>query len=191
MKRLGTFLFLTVLLSTFGQKHRFSIKWGKDSIGELTALRIKKGHSETIKISSDSKFTVLLMDQEMTTDCISVFRHDSLNTNTSESVRNDDKEKVSTSFLNGSYFCLKEDKCFKLKERVKFTVSKLYFYEPKNILSIYSERHLTFCKISRVSEGRYKLELPNGNENFYSYQNGQLVEMYSKRMGFVLKFVKV
>lgn len=172
------------------QTNKFSIKWGKDSIGFLTAKRSKTSSSETINIFSKTRFSVLLMKQKMETNSISVFKKDSLNVNKSVSNLNNDVDEVITSIYKGAYFCTKDGKCEKVKGgKIKFTVSKLYFYEPVNLSKIYSERHLKFCTIIKQNDGRYKLVLPNGNVNYYTYKSGKLVNMTSTRYGTKLQFV--
>ncbi len=189
------FIILILVLTThtsFTQTRKFSINWGSDSIGYLTAQSAKTETSETIKINTNSKFSVLFIPQHMVTSSTSFFKKDTLNNNKSESqLNNDDKELATTSVCKGDYLCIKDGKKSTLKEKIKFTVSKLYFYEPKNINSIYSERHLAFCKITLHKKGVYKLTLPNGNVNYYTYKNGKLEKMTSKRMGFTLTFSAV
>ena len=191
MKTLLLTIFGLSIVLGFSQTQNFTVHLGDDSIGFLTAKRLKKGDSETIRITSDTKFSILLLKQKMRTNSVSIFKRDSLKVNKSESALNDNADVVTTSHKGNEYLLSKDGKSSSLRDKISFTVSKLYFYEPKNVSSIYSERHLSFCTITPVKENMYRLVLPNGNVNYYTYKAGKLVSMTSKRYGMILKFVGV
>jgi len=64
---------------------------------------------------------------------------------------------------------------------ITFSVTDLYFTEPKGQRRVYGEYFGTFFSMSGGAGGRYQARLNgNGQEDEYRYRNGQLVEVIKK-----------
>lgn len=48
----------------------------------------------------------------------------------------------------------------------------IFMHEPKNVRKIYSNHFQQLLPLKKVEQHKYKLELPDGNYNYYSYLNG-------------------
>ena len=57
---------------------------------------------------------------------------------------------------------------------IVYSVCCLYFKEPAGMSHVYSENYLAFCPITKVDE-YYLIEFPDGNKNYYKYQNGTCI----------------
>ncbi len=75
------------------------------------------------------------------------------------------------------YDMMVDDEQTVLKEKIDYTMTTLYYDEPKNVDKVFSERYATFCTIKPVGKGKYELTLPNGKKNYYNYVNGKCTEV--------------
>jgi hypothetical protein len=48
----------------------------------------------------------------------------------------------------------------------------LYFYEPLQVRQVYSGNFQQFVDVKPVGDHTYRIDLPDGNYNFYTYKNG-------------------
>ena len=58
------------------------------------------------------------------------------------------------------------------QSRIAYTTALLYYREPLQVQQVYSERFGEFCKIIPQGKGKYILEMPDGKQNIYHYENG-------------------
>ncbi len=58
---------------------------------------------------------------------------------------------------------------------IRYSVLSLYCKEPVNIGRVYSDNFRQYVEIKRVANNKYRLILPNGNSNYYSYRDGVCV----------------
>jgi len=57
---------------------------------------------------------------------------------------------------------------------ITFNMLSLYTTEPVDIGKVYSDNFQTFLSIERSESHKYKITMPDGNYNYYYYQNGIL-----------------
>jgi len=69
--------------------------------------------------------------------------------------------------------------------------STLYFAEPVDMKQVYSDVYAAFLNIEKVSDGVYKLILPDGNVNYYYYTNGVCSKVHIERTLFTVEFILV
>ena len=62
-------------------------------------------------------------------------------------------------------------------EGIKYSVIDLYFKEPKEITSVFSNTHAELLELTAKAEGVYELKLPDGKKNKFTYSNGKLVRV--------------
>lgn len=72
---------------------------------------------------------------------------------------------------------------------IRFSVVSLYFEEPKNQLTIFSDALGTTVPIKQIRKGTYRLDLPNGNFNYYNYVNGICTMIEIHHSFFEIQFV--
>jgi hypothetical protein len=73
---------------------------------------------------------------------------------------------------------------------LRFSTAKLYFQEPRGIEEVYSERFLQYCRLEAQEDHQYKLYLPDGKINYYTYKDSELVKVDIERTWFNLEFRK-
>ena len=85
------------------------------------------------------------------------------------------KVKVNNSATwNGKSYLMtnKDNEPSSLQHLIYLTTANLYYLEPTNIATVFSEKFQKMIPIKHVGNRRYLLDLPNGNKAYYSYTNG-------------------
>lgn len=59
-----------------------------------------------------------------------------------------------------------------LRHLIHYSTASLYYLEPSNIPSVFSENFQKMIAVKSVGNRKYTLELPNGNKTSYTYANG-------------------
>jgi hypothetical protein len=72
---------------------------------------------------------------------------------------------------------------------VEHTVLSLYYKEPVNIGEVFSDNFQQYLPVCRTSSGQYRVDLPNGNSNYYIYQQGNLVRVEVDQPFYALQFI--
>ena len=57
---------------------------------------------------------------------------------------------------------------------ITYNMLSLYSKEPENVNKVYSDNFETFIAIQKTDAHKYKIELPDGNYNYYYYKDGVL-----------------
>ena len=55
---------------------------------------------------------------------------------------------------------------------IEYNIHSLYFHEPVNLQKVYSDNYQQLLPIKKINEHSYKIQLPDGNCNYYFYKNG-------------------
>ncbi len=103
------------------------------------------------------------------------------------------KVKVNnTATWNGKYYDMKnkDDEKSSINQLIHLTTANLYYYEPKDMQLVYSEKFQKMIPIKNTGTRKYTLELPNGNKTTYSYTNGICSLVEADTDWATLKFVK-
>lgn len=75
---------------------------------------------------------------------------------------------------NGSSYHMtnKDNDVTTLRHLIHYSTASLYYLEPSNIPSVFSENFQKMIAVKSVGNRKYTLELPNGNKTSYTYANG-------------------
>ncbi len=71
---------------------------------------------------------------------------------------------------------------------IDYTVTSLYYQEPVNRKSIYSDRYGEMCAVQKVAAGTYDVVMPDGKKTRYTYVQGRCHEVTSHIAGLNLIF---
>ncbi len=186
-------LFFLCLQTAGAQEVKFSIQHSGKEIGQVRASLIKTGDTHTYEVISNVDFRVLWKDYNRKTSNKVVYHDDMLQSSYNSVYMNDEMEDTSAiRHHQEKYHCFRypEEKIEEPESKVEYSTVKLYFAEPVGITSIYSERFLAYCPLEKIGDQKYKLSLPNGKENHYTYANNKLVEVFVDRSWFDLKFLQ-
>ncbi len=174
------FLTLSILLfslSIHGQQVEFTINIGSKEIGEITANKELIQNREVYKVVSDATFRII-WKYHRTSEMTVIYINDTLESSVSINKMNDDVKELSKFWKDDNgYKCHHQDKIEMEENPVLFSTVKLYFQEPVNVDSVYSETFLEMSYLEDLGDHQYKLFLPGNRKNTYRYDNGILQEV--------------
>ncbi len=161
---------------------------GKE-IGTVTTSAKQAGEQWTYNVHSDVNFKVLWKEYHRQTSNNVQYQNGYVKESFSCVYMNNELEDSSALNLSGAAYqgFRTPDIRFQLNSKVQFTTAKLYFQEPVNVDQIYSERFLAYCALEAQGNNKYKLHLPNGKVNYYTYKNHKLIEVLVERTWFDLR----
>ena len=169
-------------------------------IGSLAVGRQQEGDTQHYTLRSETDFTVLFTNMQLTYDIEATLRAGILQRATTHQWQKG-KLKDETEVLREppSRYHLRNGKRSETLSHtgIGFCVSMLYHHEPRGLDSLFSERYLQYVAIvpqrDEAADGlsRYELRLPGGRTNTYTYRDGicQEVEVRYTFM-ITLRFVK-
>lgn len=89
------------------------------------------------------------------------------------------KIKADTQIIrnNGKYIITDPETSTTLSTKIGYTTACLMYIEPLNSRQVFSEVFKKFLDIKKLSDHKYALQLPDGNENVYTYKDGHCAEV--------------
>lgn len=178
-----------LLLGTSAQDHRFDIWKGNAVVGSILVKRKVDGDRTHYVMSSFSEFDLLWKQQVR-----SLVSTEYLNGGMSKAYAH---VKVNGTVRDSSHFHLEQDTAtcyvhpddhFVHEGRVEWTTARMYYEEPVGQPLIFVESVLRNCRLQGTGPGTYRLHLPDGKVNNYTYRNGRLEEVHVDRTFFELVF---
>lgn len=88
------------------------------------------------------------------------------------------KDKANARFVwvRDKYFIQEDKKTREFKNKIFYTTACLMHREPYNMKQIFSENFQKFIDVTETAPHHYTLHLPDGNKNFYRYENGICIQ---------------
>ena len=155
------------------QFRQYSIIYKGDKVGTMQYYQRVKADTSYFKIISDVKmrflFQVAVFSMEE-----SYFNNGRMTySNFFRDVNGTRKASRQTRAANNNYQAYADGKqVASYPGTIEYNVAHLYCQEPVNIRSVYSDAFQQFLVIEKVENHKYKIRLPDGNYNHYSYLNG-------------------
>jgi hypothetical protein len=176
---------------TFGQVKNYSIRTNRKEIGTVRVSKKIEDGKDMYLVSS--KVTYELMGQVRR----KTFQKTTYNGSCVE--RTYAKVTVNDS-LEEKNIVLKTEQGYTIKEMngkvdslssdcISYTVANLYWQEPVDVLTVFSERFLTHYKVQITDHHVYKVNFGGIKNNFYHYVDGELSKIVVKRLGFGLEII--
>lgn len=158
------------------QVHTFEIRLGSRVIGAVEARCNVNGTARNMVIKS--KIETAFMSKF--TDISCEYANNILVA--SKVVRSNGKSEEGKAVVtrrNGSRYMidLEGEKSSLDNVEIQHSVSDLYFTEPRQVTTLYSETLGKLLSIKPLGNGAYELSLPEGKKNIYRYQKGALIEV--------------
>ena len=170
---LSILLSLLVFIISAQEPLDYDITYKGDNVGSMRMFQKKSGTSVFIKMVSSVQmrfiFSIKILSEEE-----SVFKDGKLvysmikrnvngkeNTNKLTKASGDIYQTSSGGRRNTNKDIL-----------IDYNLHLLYIYEPVNIKKVYSDNFQQFVPIQKIAAHQYKVPLPDGNYNYYSFENG-------------------
>lgn len=160
-----------------GQSLRYEIRIGNNPVGILSVRQEVKGTVRKILIGSRVQSKLF---SRMETDFETEYHNNVLYR--ARVVRlqgkpGENKETVTTKTEKGYTVVRKGNQEQINRPQITYTVSDLYFTEPKDVKTVYSEMLGIFLPVRQLPDKRYELSMPEGRKNLYRYEKGRLMEV--------------
>jgi len=176
------FIFVTSILFAQSTVYSFDILLDGKPIGVLKAIKNVSGTNVVKNISSNTDAKVLLLSVHIESEIYATSDHDgNLLSSFAYRYSNRGAENIETTVkrIAGNKYTVSKNGVHKTiaSENIKYCVPDLYYKEPVGLSSVFSNTHGDFVKLETLSTGKYRLSLPDGKINIFSYQNGKLMRV--------------
>jgi hypothetical protein len=178
---LTTFLFLFFVLNAQEQKNEYKVIFRGDSVGNMQLCKNKTGDNISLKLVSNVRIRffikVIVVCEE-----ISSFQDGRLiYSNVSRIVNGKEKAAKQIKTIGNTYEATSFGKAVPSTiKSIDYNLNMLYFQEPFNKQVVYSDNFQQFLHVEQIAQHRYKIVLPDGNYNYYTFRDGvcSMVELH-------------
>jgi hypothetical protein len=182
-----TIVLLLTLLSGFGfsQKLTYDIFLFGSKIGQSVVEKTVNNDSITeYTLVSSSEAHVFFTHRKVTLYYDIVYKRGKYFSSFAKHTRNDEIHTTTITRHGNGYEVKLDSKTVELNATVDCSTVKLFFAEPCNPTSVFSERIAEFRTIKKTGDGVYEAEMTDGLTYYYRYKSGKLVEL-EMRKGFI------
>ena len=174
---------LTLLLSLTwlsGQTLRYDVIKGNKNLGALVVKRTISGKVEEIQFDSDVTFRILFAFNLQFSQ-YEKFYDGQLNWGKAISTLSGRTQKESKIKSDKEGYQLTLDGVtVPINKRIDYSVSQIYFTEPRDGQTVFSQQFGQFMPFKKVGDHKYLMSSPDG-DNYYSYVNGICVNVRVER----------
>lgn len=175
-KRLSvTILFVAISSFAFGQEQtlNYNVLHSGHTVGHMKFQQRKDGDDTFLKIASDVKMKFIFSIQV----CIREDAHYSngklLSSHVLRMVNGKQKADKSTKATDENYQVSDNGKIGSINQKqINNNLTLMYLHEPIGLSQIYSDNFQQFVQVKQVESHTYRVNLPDGNYNYYTYTNG-------------------
>lgn len=180
-KNFFTLSFLFISLLSFAQKQQYDIILFGNVIGKGNFSRNYSNGVEKIDLVTDAKAKVMFKDKTNYTDMDIIMKNGVLESLYQVKIDDGVKQIIKVNNEGGKQYFYIDNKKSLVAKPIKYTTTHLFFEEPINIKEAYVERLNIFVPITKVSGNTYKTVV-DGADNYYTYENGKLIEYKMKNI---------
>jgi hypothetical protein len=169
-------------LSAQGRKLTYNVVRNGKVIGTLDFVESISNNSIHFNLNSEVKtrfvftFTVTAKEESIYKDGILIYS--SIYRNFNGNVKIDRQMR----FEGGVYHVSNKGEATQMKiDPIHYNFHGLYLFEPKQLSLVFSDNFGKYMTIIKMPDNKYKVNLPDGNYNYYYYKDGicQKVEMFT------------
>lgn len=168
----------------------YTVMKGDDPIGKIHIERTKKNDLTEYFFESTVKLTFIISVNVYDRMKVTFKGNQMLQAKLYRTLNG--KVKVNNSAVwNGKSYAMtnKDNENSYYQHLISLATANLYYFEPSNVASVFSEKFQQMIPIKYVGNRRYMLDLPNGNKTYYSYANGVCSLVEAETDWASLKFV--
>ena len=172
----GVGIFIVVcLFSSYVQERtlEYNVVYRGKNVGTMQLYQKQAGENVYTKVVANVKIN-LIINIKVHTEEECMFQSGKLvYSNLTRTVNGKEKANKQTKAVADTYQTFSFGKPGSVnKEAIDYNFGLLYCTEPENKQMIYSDNFQQFVNIQKVSDHKYKIKLPDGNYNYYSFENG-------------------
>lgn len=155
------------------QTVKYNVLHSGKIVGHMDLYQKRNGDDLYLKMISEVKMR-FIMSINVNINEESVFENGKLiSSHVCRNVNGKEKANRQTKVAGDAYQTLAEGKSGRVDQKqISTNLMLLYCHEPADKAQIYSDNFQQFLQVKQVSQHVYRIDLPDGNYNFYSYTNG-------------------
>ncbi len=159
-------------------------------IGEIVFLELIRDQKKMLSLTSDVKTRFIFSFTDYAAETASFENGIMVFSSFYQRQNGSDKAKKMT-IASGQFYKLIDDGVSKLIicNPIRYNMLLLYTNIPETINQVYSDNFQKLLYIKKIEENKYRLTLPDGNYNYYTYKNGVCSKVVIERAFFSVQFV--
>lgn len=170
-----TILFVAISSLAFAQEQtlNYNVLHSGNTVGHMKLQQVKDGDDTFLKIASDVKMRFVFSIQVNIQEDSHYRNGKLLCSHVSRKVNGKQKADKLTR-ANGDCYQLTDDgKISSINQKqISNNLTMMYLQEPVGLSQIYSDNFQQFVQVKQVESHTYRINLPDGNYNYYTYTNG-------------------
>ncbi len=189
------FAFLSIPTFVVAQTVHYDIIIAGRTVGSVKVLQ-DDSEPENVKLRIDAEVSIPFYSGSLRSE--NQFVDGALKSSVTDyRVNGKKKEKTLTSKAASSQYQVdffgtgdSPEKHKDVRQGITKTIVNLYYEEPINVTSVYSEKYGQMCKVESVGGGRYGVTMPSGKQTLYTYRDGKCREVAVELAGVKLRMVR-
>lgn len=193
LKRIIFFTCITIIITINLNAQKkilsYDVIWKENIIGNLNLTESAKDHKVFYELKSEVKTSYIFSYHSYTNES-SVFENERMLYSFYYQKVNG-KETINATAVSGNYFKLNSDGNVdsQISNPIQFNILQLYGNCPGKRIEVYSTHYQRFLDFVKITETKYRLDLPDGNYNYYFYKNGICTRVDVPRSFFTIHFI--
>lgn len=193
MKYASILLFTTFIFRpAFTQERKlvYDVVRNGKIIGEIVFLELIKDGKKMLSLTSEVKTKFIFSFSDYAAETASFENGIMMYSSFYQKQNGSDKAKKMT-VASGQFYKLIDDDVSKLItcDPIRYNMLLLYTSIPEQIHKVYSDNYQKLLDIQKVESNKYKLSLPDGDYNYYTYKNNVCTKVDVERTFFTVHFV--
>lgn len=188
------FLFTTCIfqVSTFSQERKlvYDVMRNGKVIGKINFTELIQEQKKFLSMTSDVKTRYVFAFSDETSETAG-FDKGIMVYSSFHQKQTGSNETTKATIASGKQYKLTDNGKSKLVSLppIRYNMLLLYTDIPKTISKVYSANFQKMLDIKKIEENKYRLTLPDGKFNYYTYTNGLCTKVEIVRSLFTLQFV--
>lgn len=160
------------------------------TIGKINFIELIQGQKKFISMTSEVKTRVIFAFSDNTAET-AAYENDIMVYSSFHQKQTGSDKANKTTIVSGKFYRLTDNGVSKLItiSPIRYNMLLLYTHIPQNITKVYSANFQRLLDVKKVEENKYRLTLPDGKYNYYTYKNGICTKVEIVRTLFTLQFV--
>jgi len=171
----ATVLFLIIWTMAFAQDQtlNYNVLHGGRTVGHMKLEQRKDGDDVFLKIASDVKMRFLFSINVNIQEDAHYRNGKLMSSHVLRKVNGKQKADKITRACDGCYQLTDDGKVRSFDQKqINNNLTMMYLKEPVGLSQVYSDNFQQFVQVKQVDSHTYRINLPDGNYNFYTYSNG-------------------
>jgi len=155
------------------QTIKYNVMHGSKVVGRLDFYQKRTGDDLYLRMISEVKMRFIFGIKVNCNEESSFQNGRLISSRILRNVNGKEKANRQTKAIGDSYQTLAEGKRGVLNQKeINTNLMLLYCHEPGDNAQVYSDNFQQFLKVKQTGSHVYRIDLPDGNYNYYSYTNG-------------------